>query len=399
MGEEKGKNKGEWSEMYVFFKLISDRKIYVADKEMKKLKDVFLNIISVIREEDPGKEYRYYTGDQVRITLNGETVKKLDVAIFTDKAAHVWEMIKGNKGKTTFTDKEILAFLQSIFIQNISAPAQKKSEFFGGTADIVLDTLDYRSGVSQIMGFSCKSDIDAASTLFNASGENTNFEYKLTGEMNDDIMNNFNAMFHEVKRKGKICQDVAIGKRMDYLKSCGITLKFVRTAKDTIRQNLIRSGGLEMPAIVAEMLKYYYYDKSGKDTPVDEAIRYLAAIDPAGYAFGELYDTYHLKIANLLYSMFTGLRFARPWNGKSDVSGGYIVVKRDGEVVAFHSCIADEFKDFLVDKLRFEAPSCARHKYMKIYKNKDDGEYYLKLALQFRFKLMNRKIIKEKQKK
>ena len=60
--------------------------------------------------------------------------------------------------------------------------------------------------------------------------------------------------------------------------------------------------------------------------------------------------------------------------------------KRDGDVVAFHSCIADEFKDFLIDKLKFEGPSCSRHKYMEIYK-KDDGKYYLKLALQFRFKL------------
>ena len=45
-----------------------------------------------------------------------------------------------------------------------------------------------------------------------------------------------------------------------------------------------------------------------------------------------------------------------------------------------------EFKDFLVDKLRFEAPSCSRHDYMSIYK-KADGKYYMKFALQFRFKL------------
>ena len=119
---------------------------------------------------------------------------------------------------------------------------------------------------------------------------------------------------------------------------------------------------------------------------MDESVRYLADKDVIGYGFGDLYDTYHLKVANLLYAMFTGLRFSKPWNGKSDVSGGYIVVKRDGDVVAFHSCIADEFKDFLVDKLRFEAPSCSRHDYMSIYK-KADGKYYMKFALQFRFKL------------
>ena len=35
---------------------------------------------------------------------------------------------------------------------------------------------------------------------------------------------------------------------------------------------------------------------------------------------------------------------------KSEVNGGYIVVKKDGDVVAYHSCIADEFKNFLMEK-------------------------------------------------
>ena len=107
MAEIKGKNKGEWSEMYIFFKLMSDRKVYVADKDMNKLKDVFLNIVSIIREEVAGKEYRYFTGDKVVITLNGETVMTLDSSLFTEKAARVWKMITENKGNTTFTDEEI----------------------------------------------------------------------------------------------------------------------------------------------------------------------------------------------------------------------------------------------------------------------------------------------------
>lgn len=386
MSEIKGKNKGEWSEMYIFFKLISDKKVYVADKDMNKLKDVFLNIISIIREEQAGKEYRYFTGDKVKITLNGVDIKTVDSSVFTEKAARVWSMITENKGNTTFTDDEIQAFLESIFVHNITAPAQKRNDYFGGTKDIVLDTVDYRSGVNQIMGFSCKSDIDAASTLFNASGDNTNFEYELIGNVTDEVMNKFNSLYKEVMRKGELCRDVATSDRMNYLKSCGIDVKFTSAVKQTAQQNLIRCGGFETPLLVAELLKYYYYNKSGTDTSVTEAIKYLADHDCVGYGFGDLYDTYHLKVANLLYAMFTGLRFSRPWNGKSDVSGGYIVVKRDGEIVAFHSCIADEFKDFLVDKLRFEAPSCSRHDYMSIYK-KDDGKYYLKFALQFRFKL------------
>ena len=385
MATNKGKNIGEWSEMYIFFKLMSDRKVYVADKDMNRLKDVFLNIISIIREENKGKEYRYFTGDVVKITLNGEEVATVDSSRFTDNVKKVWDMIISKKD-TTFSDQEVIDFLSSIFIQNISSPAQKKSEFFGGTADIVLDTMDYRSGVNQIMGFSCKSDIDAAATLFNASGDNTNFEYEIVGNFDDEKMSAFNGMFHEVTKKGVTKYEVATGDRMRYLKDCGVGLRFVNPVKDVARQNLVRCGGIEMPKILGGMLKYYYFECGAASVGIEDAIKYLADTDYVGYGFDDLYDTYRVKIANLLYAMFTGLRFSKPWSGRSDVSGGYIVVKRDGDVVAFHSCIADEFKDFLIDKLKFEGPSCSRHKYMEIYK-KDDGKYYLKLALQFRFKL------------
>lgn len=83
--------------------------------------------------------------------------------------------------------------------------------------------------------------------------------------------------------------------------------------------------------------------------------------------------------------MFTGLRLGKKWSGKSEVNGGYIVVKKDGDVVAYHSCIADEFKNFLMEKLRFETPSCSRHKCMNIYKK--DNEYFIKFPLQLRFSL------------
>lgn len=385
MPTDKGKNKGEWSELYVFFKLLSDRKVYVADKDMNKLRDVFLNIISVIREENKGFEYRYFTGDNVRITLNGADVSIVDSALFTKYMNKVWEMIRTNS-TTTFTDEEVRDFLSTIYVNNITSPAQKKSEFFGGTADIVLDTMDYRSGVNQIMGFSCKSDIDAASTLFNASADNTNFVYELQGTFNDEMMNTFNGMFNTITKKGVEKQEVATGERMSYLKQNGIDLTFLNPVKDTAKHNLIRCGGLEMPAIIGSILKYYYYERSATTATVEDSIQYLADTDPANYGFDDLYDTYKVKLANLLYSMFTGLRFSKKWSGRSDVSGGYIVVKRDGDVVAFHSCIADEFKDFLIDKLKFEAPSCSRHKYMTIYKG-DNDKYYLKLALQFRFKL------------
>lgn len=81
--------------------------------------------------------------------------------------------------------------------------------------------------------------------------------------------------------------------------------------------------------------------------------------------------------------MFTGMRLGTSWNGKSSVNGGYIVVKGDGDIVAYHTCIVDEFKDFLLNKLGFETLGATRHKFMEVYK--ENGGYLIKFNLQLRF--------------
>ena len=53
-------NKGEWSEIYIFLKLMSDGKVYAADKNMNRLTNVFLNIIKIIREEYRNQKCEYY---------------------------------------------------------------------------------------------------------------------------------------------------------------------------------------------------------------------------------------------------------------------------------------------------------------------------------------------------
>lgn len=381
-------NKGEWSEIYIFFKILSEQKIYTADADYNRIKDVFLNVISIIREEYKNNIYKYNTGSTVVIKLNNEEVGRVPNEMFIDYTNRLWNLLENANKSTTFGNEEIEKFLSSIHITKLKSPSTSLSNYFGGTVDIVLETQD-RSGVVRTLGFSCKSDLTSAATLFNASKDNTNFVYELTGEMTDEITNHFNGMFKEVVRKGEAKQDIATHDRMEYLKEQGIGLQFARTAVPMANENLVRCGGLEMPKIVGGILKHFYYDNCGGYTTINDCIDYLSKEDVAGYGFENLRDTYYSKVATFLYNTFTGLRLGSRWNGRAEVNGGYIVVKRDGDVVAFHSTIADEFKDFLVSKLILEAPSHKRHLDMVI--EKKDGKYYLKLALQFRFALSKRR--------
>lgn len=276
------------------------------------------------------------------------------------------------------TQEEIQAFMDKIHcISSSPCPSDK--------VDIHIILHDQRSNMNSNVGFSIRSQLGGDSTLLNASGENTNFIYEISGPMDDKKMEIFNNIFKKTRRKGRICYDIATSERMQFLQDIGCDLSFVNTAKPLARENLIKCGGKEMPIIVAGMLKKFYFENLSGSTSMEDCIEYLSENDVAEYEFDDLKQTYHGKIAHLLLCTFTGMRLGSKWNGRQEVNGGYIVVKNNGDVVAFHSTIADEFKDFLVAKMLMERPSHSRHKDMVIYKEGD--KYFIKLSLQLRFSL------------
>jgi type II restriction enzyme len=355
-----------------------DKKVFAADKDMKKLNDVFLNIVKIIREEIQNKRYDYYTGDIVKIFLNdSDTNTSIPSGEFEKQRARLHTLMLSNP-KGTYGDLDIEKFLGSIYVTKLKAPVAKTGEFFGGTQDITMTVADYRSGITQTVGFSCKSDFGGSATLFNASADNTNFVYEIVGGINDSLMNSVNSM---LTVKGK----TAIGDRIGALKNAECDLKFISPSAKNAKRNLVLSGGTELPEIVGEALKYYYWVGEGKVafSPICKAVEYVTANNIANYSFADIESIYYRKFSGLLYDMFTGMKLGKAWNGKSSVNGGYIVMKNDGDVLAYHSCIADEFKAFLLKRLRFETPSASRHKFMQIYK--EHNKYYIKLNLQIRF--------------
>ncbi len=388
-------NKGEWSEVYIFLKLLNDGKISIADRNMNALKNVFLNIVKILREQ-----YEYTTGSNIHILLEGKEIcEPIPVNVIGNYKKIIWNLIQSKiSSGSIVSNNEIDTFFNSMKITKLKAPASKSNSFFGGTQDITMEVMDYRSGINSIVGFSCKSSFSAEATLFNASKDNTNFLYEITGNsINDELMNTFNSLFSEVYKKDKetgqkeLKKEVATIDRMAFLKTKGCELKYVKMCNKAAERNLILSGGKEMPELVAELLKFYYFYNNGqaKKSGIRDALQFACQNNISNYDYPEanLKNIYERKIGTLLYDMFTGMRFGKEWDGKSSVNGGYIIVKDDGDVVAYHSTITDEFKTFLIDQLGFETPSAKRHDYMQIYKEND--KYYLKLNLQIRFKKIN----------
>lgn len=92
---------------------------------------------------------------------------------------------------------------------------------------------------------------------------------------------------------------------------------------------------------------------------------------------------YTYKLKTLLCAIALGMVPSKPWYGREDANGGYIVVKDDGNVVCFFLYNRNEFERYLLDCTRFERASTSRHGYMEVLKEGD--EYYINLNLQIRF--------------
>jgi len=67
-----------------------------------------------------------------------------------------------------------------------------------------------------------------------------------------------------------------------------------------------------------------------------------------------------------------------------EANGGYIIVKDDGEILAYHLYDRNSFENYLLENTKLETASTSRHKFGKIYK--ENEKIFIKLNLQIRFK-------------
>ena len=93
---------------------------------------------------------------------------------------------------------------------------------------------------------------------------------------------------------------------------------------------------------------------------------------------------YEYKFKKFLCSCALGMTPSKQWDGLDEANGGYIIVKADGEILAYHIYNRDAFEKYLLDNTVLERASTTRHDFMSLYE--EDGKMFIKLNLQVRFK-------------
>lgn len=361
-------NKGEWNEIYVLFRLLGDGKIYAADENLQRMGDTYLPIIKIIREENAGEICEYFTGKQVKICVNGEKKMSLPAARFTQNADFLFSQLQDkaiSEQKGSFALEQTELFMNKVLVHKIKAPSIALNQQFGGKADITMEVEDSKTGIHTETAFSIKADFASPASLGNAS-QATNFIFQVHG-INDEQMEICNA----IDTKHKV-QD-----RMKYLKSQGASITYIKPYRKKCHENLLIVSS-DMPEIIGHALYYYYWEGVA---PYRAMAKKLAQENPLGYPNPNV--IYEKRLKDFLYDCFSGLNLGRDWNGSHDVSGGYIVVTDNGEVLAYHTYIQDAFRQFLLDHCKFDKGGTKKHQFGKIYK--EDGNYFIKLNLQIRF--------------
>ncbi len=360
-------NKGEWSELYVMFKLLGEKRLYDSDVNLNKL-ETFYPIVNIIRYEL--KRKKDYTIDGIsNIVIITEKDKKEVIRVstceFLEEANKLLDKIKtgGNTMKGAFEIPEIEPFMRNINCEKIKAQSTEK-------ADIYIILHDYHTNITSKFGFSIKSDLGNSPTLLNAS-QATKIRYQLVdGKMNDDTAKSINSKLGKTK----------LQERMKAIHDKGCRLQFSSIPNDIFRGNLQMIDS-SMPEIIAWMLGNSYFE--GKKN-FKEALERINEVNPMHFDMQNGHKFYEYKIKSLMTAVALGMLPATPWSGYLEATGGYLIVKENGEVVCFHIYNRNVLEDYLINNTKFDTPDSKRYNMGKIYREGD--RYYFDLVLQIRFK-------------
>lgn len=351
-------NKGEWSEIYTLLKLISDKKIFAGDAKLNKIEDIVYPIISILRDNKNSTHKYSYDSDIVIIDDKKEIVR-IPICEFSKQAKFLLEKLK-EKTKGTFAIPSIESFINSFHCTSLKAKSTKKS-------DITIVVHDVKAGINPTLGFSIKSQLGGASTLLNA-GKTTNFIYEVS-HLDITEIDKINSIETRSKIKDRILSIINNGGKFN----------FVGLENSVFYNNLLLIDSA-LPNILSELLYTFY---SSSSTRLNDLLLCINNANPLEFDLQNGHPFYDYKIKRFLSDIALGMTPSSVWSGQLDATGGFLVVKEDGDILCYHIYNRNEFENYLVNNTKLETASSNRHNFGLLYEEKN--KLFFKLNLQIRF--------------
>lgn len=355
-------NKGEWSEVYAFVKLLGDGILHAGDSMLRRVDNVYYAILDIIRDERCYSCTECDSKRKIIIHSEGSEGRILvDASEFEAQAELLLGKIKS--GKSSFAIPELEEFLSSIKCESLKAPSKDK-------ADIHINIFNPKTSSSHLFGYSIKSKLGENFTLLNAS-QSTNFTFKVVGvSLSDDDISSINGISTRSK----------ISDRYHSVLRRGGRFEFLRPGSQEFDRNL-RILDDALPRLVGELL---LLKESTGESSILKLTTLLRESNPLSYPYSSEDPYYETKVKRLLTAFVVGMVPKKIWSGEYNVDGGYLIVKEDGEILAYHLMRMSTFQNLLFRYSYLERASSGRNRYGRLYRDEDSGDVKFDLNLQIR---------------
>lgn len=396
-------NRGEWTEAYVFLKLLGVGKIYGGDINFKKDPNTYFNVLDILRNEN-SVILRFNRSESDVVT--GYADENQFVVVASKKFLQNADLVLQSISNSSSAKIEIPPVQQFMKDLRISTPKPVLSSDFrakyGAKTDIVIRN-KAQDGFVSVGGYSIKSHVGSAPTLLNAS-QTSNFVYEVEG-CTEQLM-------HEINIEGTF---KTIVKKIKDLK---LNLRFVELENSTYADNLqiIDSNMVKILSETLLLASQYKTCSCGvrkSDKSCKALVTALSTLNPVGV--NRPAHFYESKFKDLLFASFAGMTASKEWDGRRHLTGGYIDVDNDGEMLFFRALSDDVFMTYLFDNTKLDFPDCGAKKkeavvvarniingmtvsdessdygdkranYGYVYKDDASGKFYFNINFQIRFK-------------
>jgi len=348
--------KREWSELYTFFRLLSDGEVYAGTPQAKKNEDECLPIALIQREEHDGT--RKYLIESEDIHIVGEKIDKVvSRKTFGDVANAVLAAMKGSSEDLVLSPDGVEEFLDEVAIFDLEARTDDRTDFY-----VAFYHVD-----APLIGFNVRSRMSAMNPLLDG-GRTANLKFEQTGiKFANPMINNVNALE----------SPETVADRMLLIERLGGILKYSDVADKVFRCNLSMID-LHFPRMIAEMLRIMQIEGIIK---VPELIERIKEINPLKIKEDLIvkHGFYEYKMKQFLLALALGMRPAKIYTGEDSAVSGILFVTGGGEVLCYQKSDRKVFEDFLYLNSRLEKGSTEKDKYG--FMEKENGLVYFKLNL------------------
>lgn len=359
--------KRELGELYTFFRLLADGKVFLGTSKGQKNESKQWPITLIQREEHDGTR-RYYIEDETIRIVSG-TIEKDGTFTTSDKeipsilredfgeaAEMILHLLKNVPGEEIEITDSLEGFLDAANIYDLEAKTEDRTDF----------SVAFWHADAPLTGFNVRCRLSPMNPLLDG-GRTANLKLEQSGiKFAVPTVNKVNALPES---------PTEVAERIMMIERLGGVLRYSDVADRIFRCNLLMID-LHFPRMLAEMVRTMHLDGITRVNELTDHIKEINVLKIKDELINK-HGFYEFKMKQFLLALALGMRPAKIYNGMDSAVEGILLMGTDGEVLCYHKSERQTFADFLYQNTRFEKSSVDKDKYG--FLERENGVYYFKL--------------------